>query len=167
MKQLSHNEFDRKTHKLSIQIICDELQSAANLGTIFRSAEAFGVSGIYIHEANEAFLNQPRFIKSSRHTFRSLKVNTYLDRISLIESLKKENYQIISLEQCDQSKALQDVEFRPKTVIIVGNENNGIYHEFLQESDAVAHINMYGKNSSMNVSQALAIGLYECIRQQV
>jgi len=167
MKQLSHEEFDKKQHHLSILIICDNLQSPANLGSIFRSAEAFGISKVFIHSDNELFLKQPRFIKTSRHSFKNIEVETYRDIPSLVEYLKEDNYFIVSLEKCDQSKRIQDLKFKPKTTIIVGNERSGLDTFFLENSNATAHIDMFGDNSSMNVSQALSIGLYECIRQQV
>lgn len=167
MKQLTHVEFEIKKHHLSICIVCDKLQSPANLGVIFRSAEAFGVSTIYIHIDNKSYLNQPRFIKTARHAFKHVNIDIYSDKEKIIKALKLKQYYILSLEKCDHSRRLQDIEFKPQTCIIVGHENNGVDPIFLKYSHDIAHIDMYGKNSSMNVSQAISVGLYECIRQQV
>lgn len=167
MRQLSHEEFEEQNHSLSIRIICDKLQSPANLGIIFRSAEAFGVSTIYVHIDNESYLNQPRFIKAARHAFKHINIEIYSDKYLVVKDLKSMNYHMVSLEKCDHSLRIQDVMFKPKTCIIVGHENNGVDPIFLENSHDTVHIDMYGKNSSMNVSQALSIGLYEYIRQLV
>lgn len=167
MKQLSHVDYENKNHDLSIVVVCDRLKSAANLGAICRIAEAFGVSKLLIHRDDENFLNQQRFIKSSRHTFNNIDIKKYESADILIDNLKSEQFQIVSLEKCDQSQALQQAKFQEKTCLIIGHESTGVNQTFLDKSDIVAHIDMYGDNSSINVSQATAIGLYECVRQQV
>lgn len=167
MRQLKHEEFDKKQHDLSIIIVCDKLNSAANLGSIFRTAEAFGVSRIYIHDNNSDFLTQARFKRTARHSFRNVEIETYSDSESVIRAIKNKGFFIISLEKCDESTRLQDIHFQSKTTLIVGNEISGVHDSFLNSSDAVAHIDMFGENSSMNVSQATGISLFECVRQQL
>jgi tRNA G18 (ribose-2'-O)-methylase SpoU len=167
MRQLTHLEFERKEHKLSIIIVCDKLESAANLGSVFRAADAFGVSSIFLHNDNKNLLNQPRFKKTSRHSFKQINVNVYSDYKVILHNLKSKGIQIVALEKCDQSIRLQDISFSDNTCLIVGNENTGIHPIFLKYSEHVAHIGMFGKNSSMNAAQALSIGLYECVRQLV
>jgi len=167
MRQLSHSNYEKKDHNLSIVVVCDRLQSPANLGSIVRISEAFGVSEIFIYSDDESFLKQPRFIKTSRHTFKNLSIKAYEDANIIISELKSKGYQIIALEKCDHSQMLQNVKFKENSCLIVGHESTGVNQAFLDNADGVAHINMYGKNSSINVSQALALGLYECVRQQV
>lgn len=167
MRQLSHSNYEKKNHNLSIVVICDRLQSPANLGSIMRISEAFGVSEVFIHRDNKPFINQPRFIKTSRHTFKNLDIKVYEDAKSVINDLKTRYFQIIALEKCDHSQMLQDVKFKKNICFIIGHESTGVNQAFLDNADGVAHINTYGKNSSINVSQALALGLYECVRQQV
>jgi tRNA G18 (ribose-2'-O)-methylase SpoU len=167
MEQQTHCDYEKVHHNLSIVVVCDKLQSPANLGSIARISEAYDVKEIFIHNDNKFFLNQPRFIKTSRHSFKNLAIKDYENANSIISELKSRFFKIIALERCDHSRALRDVKFQKKTCIIIGNENTGVNQSFLNHSDHVAHIDMYGKNSSINVSQALAIGLYECVRQQV
>jgi tRNA G18 (ribose-2'-O)-methylase SpoU len=167
MRQLSHSSYEKKNHNLSIVVVCDKLQSSANLGSIVRISEAFGVSEIFIHSDDETFLNQSRFIKTSRHAFKNLDIKIYNEANNIIIKLKSKGFQIIALEKCDHSQILQDVKFKKNSCLIIGHESTGVNQAFLNNAVGVAHINTYGRNSSINVSQALALGLYECVRQQV
>jgi len=167
MKQLSHPDYEKKYHNLTIIVICDRIKSSVNLGSICRISEAFGVSKLFIHRDDEYVLDHPKFIKTSRHAFKNLEICNYEHANTLITQLKSKHFQIVSLEKCDKSLALQRIKFHQKTCLIIGHESTGVNQLFLDDSDDVAHIDMYGNNSSMNVSQATAIGLYECVRQQV
>ena len=84
---------------------------------------------------------------------------------SLIESYA--SYQLIALEITDESKALETlkVENDKPVALIVGNENFGISEAVLKQCNEVVHIDMYGKNSSMNVVQATSIALYAITNQ--
>lgn len=167
MKQLSHLDYEKKYHNLTLIVICDRLKSSVNLGSICRISEAFGVSKLFIHRDDIEFLDQPRFIKTSRHAFKNLEIHNYDGIKNLIGKLKSEHFKIVSLEKCDKSVVLRQIKFHNKTCLIIGHENTGVNQTFLDNSDHVAHIDMYGNNSSINVSQATTIGLYECVRQQL
>ena len=89
------------------------------------------------------------------------------DIISVLEGLKNSNHEIMSLEITSDSKSLNDIEFNTNKpiVLVVGDENFGVSNEVLKMSNEVFHINMFGKNSSMNVVQATNIALYEMTKQ--
>lgn len=162
MKQLSHEEFKPAPLKRSILLVCSPLQSPGNLGSLCRTAEAFGVEQLLIHQSNIDFLKLPRFIKTSRHSFKNIHIDSYNNLILLIEKLKEKEYFILGLEHSDQSNNLKSFRSQKKVAIIIGNEKSGIERSILDKTDAVSHIEMYGKNSSMNVTQATAIALYHC-----
>jgi tRNA G18 (ribose-2'-O)-methylase SpoU len=163
MRQLDHHEFKSGSHRKSIILICSHLQSPTSLGSICRIAEAFGVLELYIDIQNEPFLKLPRFIKASRHSHKYLTINFYNEVEGLIQQLKKQDYFLVALEYCDNSKSLNLLKSTDKTAIIIGHEIHGIEKNILDNVDDVAHIEMYGKNSSMNVSHATAIALYHSI----
>lgn len=131
-----------------------------------RLAEAFGVEAMYIAEENATFLDKTRFIKTARHSHKNVLIKTYLGIENLVIKLKTEDYFTLALEYCNNSKAINEVVFKKKTAILTGNERYGINEHLLNMVDTAAHINMYGKNSSMNVAQATGIALYECVNSK-
>jgi tRNA G18 (ribose-2'-O)-methylase SpoU len=166
MEQLSHDKFKPAQYNKSVALICCELQSPANLGSICRVAEAFGVEKLYVNEENLDFLKFPRFIKTARHSHNNITIKSYSDLLQLIVNLQKEGYLTLALELCDKSQNLSNIEFSTKNVIIVGHEKLGIEQSILDKVDSVVHLEMYGKNSSINVAQAAGIALYQCVNSK-
>jgi len=84
-----------------------------------------------------------------------------------IKRLKEDGYHIISLEITDTSTPLSSFNTlsSKKIALIIGSENFGVSESLISLSDTVLHIDMYGNNSSMNVSQAAGIALYELSKQ--
>jgi len=163
MKQINHDDFISNTHDKEIIFICCSLQSPSNLGSICRVAEAFGVSKLYIHEENLSFLNLPRFVKTARHSHRNITKRSFTNLEQLIIELKKKQTKCMALEYCDKSESIVSLKATGKIALVVGNEKYGIDKTVLDMVDGVFHIDMYGKNSSMNVSQASAIALYQLV----
>ncbi|MBS3737745.1 TrmH family RNA methyltransferase [Mesohalobacter halotolerans] len=167
MKQLPHDLINNNKHNLSIVLICDKLQSPANLGSIFRIADAFGVAKLYIHQNNTNILNSNRFKKTARHSNQFIELTYYNDFFTLYKSLKNKHFESVAIEHCDTSIALAQTKFKDNTALIVGNEISGLSDDILKCVDKCVHIEMYGQNTSMNVAQAAAIVLYECVNQQL
>ncbi len=139
------------------------MQSPTNLGSLCRTAEAFGIDELYVHEYNKPLLKIPRFLKSARHTHKFLNLKFYSDALILIDALKDKGYEIIALEYCDNSQNLGVTNFSDKSVVIIGHEKYGVEKSVLDHVHKAVHIEMYGKNSSMNVTQATSIALYHAI----
>ena len=87
------------------------------------------------------------------------------DPVRLIRTLKKQGYEIVSLEKTKTSKPLHKVKYKPKTCFVVGHEINGIKPKILEESDKTVHIPMRGEKESLNVATAFGIGIYEVTKQ--
>lgn len=87
----------------------------------------------------------------------------------LVFMLQKQNYTIISLEIACNSLSIHQFSFSKKNLmaLIVGDENFGVSEAALEGSDAIIHIEMFGKNSSMNVVQATNIALYQTTKQLI
>ena len=87
--------------------------------------------------------------------------------LKVIEKLKDRDYQIISLEITTTSQPIYNFKFSTKKpiVLVIGDENFGVSEAILNQSNAIIHIDMFGKNSSMNVVQATNIALYEITKQ--
>ena len=166
--QLTHeeNQFERKT--FPITLVCDHIYFQQNIGSLFRISEAFGIENI-IFLGKDIPLIPRKINKTSRSTHLHIPYSVIEETDDLIDFLVKKNFEIISLEITNSSKPLNEVILSKdkKIALIVGNEINGVSESLLNISNQVVHINMFGKNSSMNVSQATSICLYELTSQLI
>ena len=94
--------------------------------------------------------------------YKTVKYKIFDNTIDAINELKNLGYKIFNLEITNTSVSLRTVEFSnfKKIALIVGNENSGVSEEALKNNQSI-HIDMYGNNSSMNVSTSLAIATYK------
>ncbi|WP_434035824.1 TrmH family RNA methyltransferase [Formosa sp. 4Alg 33] len=167
MAQLNHynTQFSKKT--FPITLVCDNVTNAPNIGSLFRTADAFGVEklmlcGSYIPLGR-------KMTKTSRATEKVVPFELQDDVHAVISKLKFEGYQIIALEITDTSIPLREANFSTSQPIalLIGDENFGVSEALLKASDMVVHIDMFGQNSSMNVVQATSIVLYELTKQSL
>lgn len=162
-QQLTHEETFFTEQKFPITLICDGITYQPNIGSVFRVCEAFGVAKVIFVGENIA-LTPRKINRTSRATHLQVphQVAT-LDEAETFLQEAKDNSEIIALEITDKSKPLKDIAL-PKNkpiVLIAGGEVNGISEVLLKLANQTAHITMYGKNSSMNVVNAVGIALYE------
>jgi len=160
--QLKHEENQFKPTTFPITLVCDHIYFQQNIGSLFRIGEAFGIEKI-IFTGKDIPLNPRKINKTSRSTHLHVKHLVIEENKDLISYLQQNNYEIIALEIASSSKPLKEVELPldKKIALVIGNEINGISDEVLTISNQMVHINMFGKNSSMNVVQAASIALYE------
>lgn len=161
MEQLNHYNTDFKEHKFPITVVCDEVYFQQNIGSIFRVCEAFGVEKI-IFTGKNFILSERKVNKTSRNTHKIVPYEIYLNKEELLSYLQNSNATIIALEITSQSKPIESFMYDSKPIIlIIGSEVYGVSKEMLSICDQSVHIQMFGKNSSMNVVQSLGIALYE------
>lgn len=160
--QLTHeeNQFERKT--FPITLVCDHIYFQQNIGSLFRISEAFGVENI-IFLGKDIPLTPRKINKTSRSTHLYVPHQIIEETSELITYLLENKFEIIALEITNNSKPLKEIIIpeNKKIAVLIGSEINGVSDELLKISNQIVHINMFGKNSSMNVSQAASIFLYE------
>lgn len=160
MSQLAHDEVNFERQKFPITLVLHELSSPANIGSIFRLADAFGVEEIILSNCNFE-PNSNRFKRTARNTEHQVNYKITSDVLALLKSLES-THDILALEITDSSKAIDTLDFKEKPVVlIVGSERNGVHDDILEIAKKSMHITMYGKNSSMNVAQATGIALFQ------
>jgi tRNA G18 (ribose-2'-O)-methylase SpoU len=161
-KQLQHNAvlFEMKT--FPIILVCDHIYFQDNIGSLFRISEAFGIEKI-IFVGKDIPFNLRKINKTSRSTHLNVSYSVIEEIEKALDYLVKGDHEIISLEITDSSKPIKEIVIpvSKKIALIIGNEISGISDIFLAASNQIVHINMYGKNSSMNVVQATSIALYQ------
>jgi len=159
--QLNHYTSKFTKQRFPIILISDNVSHAANLGSLFRTADAFGVEHLILGGSR---IDQGRkFTKTSRATEQSVSFEQLETLLEKIHELKAQSYTLIALEITDNSIPVSELklEKNSKIAFVIGDENHGVSDSVLEECDAVVHIEMYGQNSSMNVVQATSIALYE------
>ena len=165
MHQLGHHETLMRMPKISIEcvlFVCGI--SSENLGLLMRSADIFSVSQIIYYQGNLS-LDERRMNKLSRNS--NVPISFVSDESILFE-LKSEGYSIIALEVTDNSIPLRDFVFSDKICLVIGHENDGICESILHKADAACHIEMTGgRISSLNVTVAASIAIYEIVRQNL
>lgn len=159
--QLTHYDTKFKKKTFPIILVCDSISNALNIGSLFRTADAFGVEKLIF--CGEHIALERKITKSSRATEKFVSYELRNSALEEIKTYKDKGFQIISLEITRESTPIHKMKFPSSQAIIlvVGAENYGVSQEILELSDAVIHIDMYGRNSSMNVVQASNIALYE------
>lgn len=163
-KQLQHHQTKFDTPSTTkIDVLVDEMNSPANLGSIFRNAEAFGVATIWIHENNKGELASNRFKRTARSTEKNIDIRFYKDLDPILETNEAFKVGIEITNTSQPIRTIKSLQLN-EVLIVVGNEKHGIDEMLMQKLDHIYHINMYGRNSSLNVSQSLGIALYEIRR---
>ena len=148
--------------KTPLIVVTDNVRSMHNIGSIFRTADAFlieeiilgGISGTPPH---------PEISKTALGAEETVKWRHLADTIECVGKLKKEGWKICVLEQTHESIPLP--EFRgkenEKRVLVVGNEVTGVSQEIVDLADYVLEIPQYGTKHSLNVSVSAGIALYQ------
>ncbi|MFY0714317.1 TrmH family RNA methyltransferase [Seonamhaeicola sp. NFXS20] len=165
--QLTHYNTNFTKHKFPIIVVSDNVTNAPNIGSLFRVCDAFGVDKLILCGSHIPMGR--KMTKTSRATEKSVNFEKYESALKVIQNLKSKNYQIIALEITESSTPIHTFKFSKENpiAIVVGDENFGVSEAILKLSNTIIHINMYGKNSSMNVVQATNIALYEITKQML
>jgi tRNA G18 (ribose-2'-O)-methylase SpoU len=144
-------------------VICDSLRSLHNVGSVFRTADGAGIDKVYLC----GITGMPDTQKHKRQISKvALGAQNYVkweyvkQSWRLVEKLKKESYQIVSLEQTKNSTLY--TKYKPKfpIALVVGNENKGVRKSVLNRSDKIIEIPMCGQKESLNVSVAFGVVAY-------
>ncbi|GEQ86308.1 RNA methyltransferase [Patiriisocius marinistellae] len=159
--QLSHEETIFTANVPNIILVCDNVNSPANIGSLFRACDALGINQIYFC-GTTVDLGSSRLKRTARSTENNISFKDGLSIINLLETFNKKEHSIIALELTTQSIPLETfkIDKTKTTILIIGNEKNGISIDALRFAKTSLHIEMQGKNSSMNVIQATSIALF-------
>ena len=163
--QLDHYSTSFTKRTFPITLVCENVTNAPNVGSLFRTADAFGVEQLIL--CGEHIPLGRKMTKTSRATEKSVNYKISENILDEVSQLKTEGYQIIALEITNKSKPIHTFKFSTKQPIalIIGDENFGVSETILHLCDNVIHVEMYGQNSSMNVVQATTVALYEISNQ--
>ena len=148
-----------------IHILLHNIRSAHNVGSIFRTSDAIGVSKIYL--SGYSPLPIDRFGRSAKEITKTAlgsEKNIVWQGIKnpqkLIEKLKEDGYQVIAIEQGENSLDYKKFQVKQKCLVLVGNEVLGLSKQLKDQCDVLLEIPMHGKKESLNVSVAFGIVMF-------
>lgn len=151
----------RKLPDSGIEIILDNIRSAHNVGSVFRSADSFKADKVWLCGIC-ATPPSAEIHKSALGAEFSVEWGYEKDTLSLVKRLKEEGYTVLSVEQTVNSVMLD--EFKPETgrkyALVFGNEVDGVQQEVVDASDGVLEIPQYGTKHSLNISVSAGIVLW-------
>ena len=180
MRKLSMDELGRKSvfdfklaDKKPLVVVMDNIRSMHNVGSVFRTADAFLIEGICLC----GFTPQPphRDIqKTALGATESVDWLYYENTISAVEALKEQGYKVFAIEQTQGSISLENFKtyinensnnsLNNSLAFVFGNEVEGVSEEVLAICDGAVEIPQYGMKHSLNISVAAAIVLWEMVR---
>ncbi len=143
-------------------ILLDHLEDPHNLGAIIRTCEAAGIDGVIIPKNRSVEVNAT-VIKTSVGTVEHVPVFQVTNLVDTISLLKKHGFWIVGTDMDGQD--YKTIDYRGKTVLVIGNEGKGISDLVRKNCDFIAFIPMYGQVNSLNASVAAGIMIYEVVRQ--
>lgn len=157
-----------KEESREISILLHNIRSVHNVGSIFRTGDAAGISKIYLSGytplPNDRFGRARKDIaKISLGAEKTIAWEYIKNPINLINKLKNAKYQIIALEQSKNSIDYKKIKLKPKVLIILGNEVEGVSSKLLSICNTVIEIPMKGKKESLNVSVAFGTVLFRIL----
>lgn len=155
-----------------IVLLAHNIRSTFNIGSIFRTADGFGVKKIIL----SGYSPYPSYAGDKRLPHLREKITAQIHKTALgaemfipfaysvmppLNELKKQGYRIVALEQSSTSTPLHEYHTPEKIALLLGEEVEGISSELLAVCDDTVEIPMYGKKESFNVSVAAALALYQ------
>ncbi len=146
----------------SLRLFMDFVFSKHNLSAIVRTCDAVNIGKLYYRHQKDVKLNNEITLGAHKWIF-----NEYVDDINaLYKQIKEEGYQIVVSALSDDSIDFREVDYTKPTLVVVGNEVDGVSQTSLDMADKKIIIPMYGMSQSLNASVATAVILYEAQRQR-
>jgi 23S rRNA (guanosine2251-2'-O)-methyltransferase len=158
----------RQSEKIPIVVVMDNIRSMHNVGSVFRTADAFLLQGIYLC----GYTPQPphRDIhKTALGATETVEWKYAGNATDVLKTLRDDGYRIFAVEQVKDSIALQKFIFEQddKLAVIFGNEVSGVGEEVLKWCDGCIEIPQLGMKHSLNISVAAGIVLWELVRTRI
>jgi tRNA G18 (ribose-2'-O)-methylase SpoU len=164
LDRLSAEEF-RRAEKFPIIVVLDNIRSGLNVGSIFRSADAFNVSKVICCGITPVPPNR-EVLKSALGSTETVEWEYAERTLDLVERLKVEGVKVYAVEQTENSEILSELnpEFGLKYVLVFGNEVSGVQQEVIDACHGAIEIRQYGTKHSLNVAVCAGIVMHELLK---
>lgn len=145
-------------------LVLDQLEDPHNFGAIIRTAEAAGVDGIIILNRRSVSVT-PTVTKIAAGAIENIKIVQVNNLKRALDTLKDKGYWVVGSDM-RQSQNYTDIDYKMKTVLVMGSEGSGMSRLVRESCDFIAQIPIVGKTESLNVSVATGVFLFEILRQR-
>lgn len=173
MRKLSMDELNRlsveafrESEKLPIIAVLENVRSAYNVGSFFRTADAFRLEGIYL-VGYTAFPPHKEIKKTALGAEDTVHWKHFKTTAEALEDLRGLGYAIFAIEQAEGSLQLQHFEGGDKVAVVFGNEVTGVEQDTIKSCDGCIEIPQLGMKHSLNVATAGGIVLWELVRHKL
>ncbi|HEA21547.1 hypothetical protein LCGC14_2181550 [marine sediment metagenome] len=169
MRKLKNEELDRldvhgfkQAKKTPVVLVLDNIRSLNNIGSVFRTADAFLVETIYLCGIT-ATPPHKDVRKTALGATESVAWEYCESTVQLMTRLKSKGYTVIAVEQAEKAQMLQDfdVSTTKKYALIFGNEVKGVSQEVVSASDGVLEIPQFGTKHSLNISVSVGVVVWD------
>lgn len=165
MQRLSVDEF-HEAKKLPLIVVLDDVRSLYNVGSVFRSSDAFRVEAVYLCGIT-ATPPHPEIHKTALGGEDSVAWKYFKTANEAVEQLHQDGVKVYSVEQVEGSTKLQDlnIDTEKRYAVVLGNEVKGVHQEVVDMSDGCLEIPQFGTKHSLNVSVTAGMVIWEVAKQ--
>ena len=169
MRKLENSELDRLSvdgfkavTKTPLIVILDNIRSLNNIGSVFRTSDAFRIEKIYLCGIT-ATPPHKDIQKTALGSTESVDWDYTESTLELVKKLQSKDIQVLSIEQAENATMLNNFTPKPNTTyaLVFGNEVKGVSQEVVSLSDQVIEIPQYGTKHSLNISVSCGVVLWE------
>ncbi|HIT40464.1 MAG TPA: RNA methyltransferase [Candidatus Caccoplasma intestinavium] len=164
MQRITAREF-KEAKKIPLVVVLDNLRSLNNVGSVFRTSDAFRVSAIYLCGITST-PPHPEIHKTALGAEDSVTWYYEKNTVDVIDRLHKDGYRVFAIEQVEGSCSLIDLSLdEGKYAVVLGNEVNGVQQEVVDKCDVCIEIPQYGTKHSLNVSVTAGLVIWDFFKQ--
>ena len=165
LNRISIEEF-KEAEKLPLMVVLDNIRSLHNIGSVFRTTDAFRVACIYLCGIT-ATPPHPEMHKTALGAEFTVDWKYVDNCVEAVDNLKKEGYTVYSVEQAEGSIMLDELSLdrTKKYAVVMGNEVKGVQQEVIDHSDGCIEIPQYGTKNSLNVSVTAGIVIWDLFKK--
>lgn len=165
LNRISAEEF-KKADKLPLVVVLDNIRSLHNIGSVFRTSDAFRVECIYLCGIT-ATPPHPEMHKTALGAEFTVDWKYVNNAVEAVDNLRREGYIVFSVEQAENSIMLEDMRLKQgkRYAVVLGNEVKGVQQEVIDHSDGCIEIPQYGTKHSLNVSVTAGIVIWDLFKQ--
>jgi 23S rRNA (guanosine2251-2'-O)-methyltransferase len=160
LNRLDQEEF-KASDKIGVTVVLDNVRSQHNIGSVFRTADAFRIEKILLCGITATPPNR-EMQKTALGATETVSWQYFEETLTAVEDLQKQGYKVFVVEQTDESNVLEEFDPTPysKVALVFGNEIQGVDESIVKLADACIEIPQFGTKHSLNISVTTGIVLW-------
>lgn len=165
LNRITPEEF-KQSQKIPLVVVLDNVRSLYNVGSVFRTSDAYRVQKIWLCGLTSTPPNA-EIHKTALGAEFSVEWGSEADTLQVVRNLQKEGYVVFAVEQVEGSVSLENIELDPtkKYAVVMGHEVNGVQQSVVDACDYCLELPQYGTKHSLNVSVTTGIVIWEFFKQ--